>query len=210
MRKLYAAMLIAMMALVSYGSHAAAQQSYVTQFTTLLDIPPAIPLINPPPPPLGTVSVLSDPLGTDSLQLFAGLGRSNANTEFTVFLANSRNTGAIPTQFLGNFVTDGNGRGGFAVTGLEVCNAHISANQSRENDLGVADNPPVFPNPPLPPGAIDSNANSNGLPFIRIYRAIGTLSVFGLGPVPPDGNSGGGHMASSVADICGPQQQVTF
>jgi len=83
-------------------------------------------------------------------------------------MANSPLEGALPINFLGEFVTDAVGAGTFGVV-TEIINKFDIANHTLEVD-GVAGQGA---------GAANGDAVTNELNFIRIYTASGAIGLFG-------------------------------
>ena len=110
---------------------------------------------------------------------------------YTVFLAASPESGAIPAQLLGGFRADGSGNGAFAVT-TEIQDAFLPANPLLTNASGVA-----------PPGAGSLAASAIAIPlhWIRINRASpaggATGNVFGPSELAP----GGAQIAASETSL---------
>ena len=126
------------------------------------------------------VTVIEDKRGPDQLRFKAkGL---KAQTRYTVFMAQSSTVGALPVQFLGEFTTDKKGRGQLNLT-TEIIDAFATANQTLENNLGLAATPGA--------GALANGANTIPLNYIRVYLGVsspgGLQSVFGTSAKKPGG-----------------------
>jgi len=85
-------------------------------------------------------------------------------TKITVLLTQSPTLGSLPAQFVGEFTTDSRGLANYSVV-TEVVDAFASANQSFENELGVAD---IFA-----AGARGNGANTIPLDWVRMYIGDG-------------------------------------
>ncbi len=109
----------------------------------------------------GKVTIEVEEYGVDSFKLKAN--DLDPNTRYSVFLTESPVPGALPAQFLGEFKSNSKGRGKFKAK-TEIVNAFASANQSVEDDLGIANIPP-----PPPAGALGNGANTIALDWIRVY-----------------------------------------
>lgn len=133
------------------------------------------------------VTVVEDRKGPDQLRFNArGL---KPRTRYTVFMAQSSTVGALPVQFLGEFTTDKRGRGQLNLT-TEIIDAFATANQTLENNLGIADVRGA--------GALSNGANTIPLNYIRVYLGVaspgGLQSVFGTS----DNKPGGGLVMSTT------------
>jgi len=110
----------------------------------------------------GKVTIEVEEYGVDSFKLKAN--DLDPNTRYSVFLTESPVPGALPAQFLGEFTSNSKGKGKFKAK-TEIVNAFASANQSVEDDYGIAN---ILP--PLPPaGALGNDANTIALDWIRVY-----------------------------------------
>jgi hypothetical protein len=109
----------------------------------------------------GKVTIEVEEYGVDSFKLKAK--DLAPNTRYSVFLTESPVPGALPAQFLGEFTSNSKGKGKFKAK-TEIVNAFASANQSVEDDLGIAN---MLPPPPA--GAIGNGANTIALDWIRVY-----------------------------------------
>ena len=137
----------------------------------------------------GTVAIKSDPVSTDDLRIMvSGLAPM---TTHAVFLAASRDTGALPVQFLGELTTGPSGAAFFSAT-TEVVNAYASANPGATQGDGTA---------PRLSGAFARGGFNVPLDFIRIYQAIATpgggQTVFSQDAASP----GGIHVLSTDVPI---------
>ncbi len=130
------------------------------------------------PDATGTAEIRNNTSGPDSLDL--RVERMPPNLRVTVFLGEDQTPGGLPVQFLGEFTTDHKGRGRLRVA-TEIVNAFATANQSMENELGIARNQGNFPD------LLENGANTIPLNWFRGYAAVDSGTVFG-----PDENTPGG------------------
>lgn len=105
-------------------------------------------------------------------------------TRYTVFLTENPTPAFLPAQFIGEFRTDGHGNGRLALN-AEIVRAFASANQSLEDDQGIANVPGA--------GGLANGANTIALNWIRVYLAEGDANVFG----PNEAEFGGGIALTS-------------
>lgn len=126
------------------------------------------------------VTVIEDKRGPDQFRFRAR--NLKPQTRYTVFMAQSSTVGALPVQFIGEFTTNKKGQGQLNLT-TEIIDAFASANQTLENNLGIADTPGA--------GALSNGANTIPLNFIRVYVGVaspgGLQSVFGTSEKKPGG-----------------------
>jgi hypothetical protein len=128
----------------------------------------------------GQAVLTRNALGPDQLVLdITGL---EADRQYTVFLAASPESGALPAQFMGPFRADATGHGRFMVV-TEVQDAYLpTPRPPGADDSGIS-----------PPGTGDSTDRSFALPlnWIRVYEASPDLgddsSAFGLSELAPGG-----------------------
>jgi len=137
----------------------------------------------------GIVAIKSDPVSTDDLRLMvSGL---MPNTTHTVYLAASRDTGALPVQFVGEFTTNASGQGFFSAV-TEVIEAYAPANPGATLADGTA---------PRLAGALARGGFNVALDFVRVYQGIaapnGPQTVFTRDGVSP----GGAHVLSTNGPI---------
>lgn len=126
------------------------------------------------------VTVIEDKRGPDQFRFNAkGL---KPRTRYTVFMAQSSTVGALPVQFIGEFTTNKRGQGQLNLT-TEIIDAFATANQTLENNLGIADVRGA--------GALSNGANTIPLNYIRVYLGVaspgGLQSVFGTSEKKPGG-----------------------
>lgn len=119
------------------------------------------------------------------LMQVAGL---KAHTRFTLFITQSADGGRLPAQFLSEFTTDRRGQANVTLI-TEIGNAFASANQSLENEEGVADVAGA--------GGIANGANTIALNWFRIYAAEGGMNVFG----GSEAENGGGLALTSEQSL---------
>ncbi len=126
----------------------------------------------------GKAFIFNEPSGTDLFVLkMRGL---KPKSRYSVFLTESATPGALPAQFLGDFVSNKKGKGRFRAL-TEIVNAFASANESLEDLDGIANVPGA--------GGIVGGANTIPLNWIRVYL------------VPP---TGGNVFGSSETKLGGP------
>lgn len=130
------------------------------------------------PNAVGLAHIVSHPNGPDTMVL--QVDNLVANTIFTAFLTNSPTGGSLPVQFLGQFTTNNRGAGQIEVK-TEIVNAYATANQTLENQFGIANI--------LGAGVIARGANTIPLNFIRVYfgNAANVPTVFGTSERAPGG-----------------------
>ena len=104
------------------------------------------------------------------------VARLEPHTRYTVFLTEDQAPGLLPAQFIGEFKTNQYGYGRLYLN-AEIVNAFASANQSLEDDDGIANVPGSGA------GAIANGANTIALNWIRVYLAEGGGNVFGSSEV---------------------------
>ena len=137
----------------------------------------------------GTVKVINNPYGPDVMQLkIEGLP---PNERMTVFLTEDQVAGGLPAQFIGEFTTNPEGKGKLVLR-AEIVNAFASANQTQEDENGIARNDGSFP---VPPGLLPPAGTANTIPlnwfrgyFVDIKPPVDSLgTVFGPAEDIPGG-----------------------
>ncbi len=134
----------------------------------------------------GVIIVENHESGADTLLMqVAGL---EPHTRYTLFITQSTTPGALPAQFLSEFTTNRSGQANVTLI-TEIGNAFSSANQSLENEQGVADVAGA--------GGLANDANTIALNWFRIYAAEGGMNVFG----GSEAENGGGLALTSVQSL---------
>jgi hypothetical protein len=173
---------LVLVALVAITAGAADAAAWTTKVFKLM--PPASGGTDPGSS--GSILVRNNPMGPDrAVATFTGLAKKSC---YTVFLTNTPVSGSTPGSLLGQFCTNGAGRGRFVVR-TEIVDSFLFTNFKLDPDMDGSVSGQGA-------GVIANGGIVIATPVIRVYRAnpgSGPPTVFGASPGVP----GGLHTLSS-------------